>query len=211
MTNAYCMSDNLTKKSLESFSTYPKIELERGDAPSSIQCYMLESGVPETVARKKIKELIKANWRGINGDRSSSFGEIFKTVAVGLPRISKNIGSTEVEALGLPTNVHDLKVYKLGQGVALGTSCREARLESPLRHGSGSSVSKRSRAGAYGVPKTLLRASQGYSALMPKLRMTTRETVRRGQSGLRAVCAGRLPGSTHPILKSMQGRGRGKQ
>ncbi|CAD5189752.1 unnamed protein product [Musa acuminata subsp. malaccensis] len=110
MTNAYCMSDNLTKESLESFSTYPKvarcsamlfrlyndlatstIELERGDAPSSIQCYMLESGVPETAARKKIRELIKANWRGINGDRSSSYGEIFKTVAVGLPRMSQFI------------------------------------------------------------------------------------------------------------------------
>ncbi|THU59409.1 hypothetical protein C4D60_Mb07t01860 [Musa balbisiana] len=145
MTNAYCMSDNPTKETLESFSTYPKvarcsamlfrlyndlatstvreakpwkpytcsassvlltganksygrcagfraqIELERGDAPSSIQCYILESGVPETVARKKIRELIKANWRGINGDRSSSFGEIFKTVAVGLPRMSQFI------------------------------------------------------------------------------------------------------------------------
>ncbi|KAJ8460709.1 hypothetical protein OPV22_033635 [Ensete ventricosum] len=108
MTNAYCMSDNLTKESLESFSTYPKvarcsamlfrlyndlatstIELERGDAPSSIQCYMLESGVPETAARKKIRELIKTSWRGINGDRSSSSGEIFKTVAVGLPRTSQ--------------------------------------------------------------------------------------------------------------------------
>ncbi|URE19750.1 Myrcene synthase, chloroplastic [Musa troglodytarum] len=103
-------AQQLDERVLESVATYPKvarcsamllrlyndlatstIELERGDAPSSIQCYMLESGVPEMAARKKIRELIKANWRGINGDRGSSFGEIFTTVAVGLPRMSQFI------------------------------------------------------------------------------------------------------------------------
>lgn len=43
-----------------------KAELERGDAPSSIVCYMKEANVSEEVARKKITNIITNTWKRIN-------------------------------------------------------------------------------------------------------------------------------------------------
>nr|U5PZT6.1 RecName: Full=Monoterpene synthase 8, chloroplastic; Short=HcTPS8; AltName: Full=Alpha-bergamotene synthase; AltName: Full=Alpha-curcumene synthase; AltName: Full=Beta-bisabolene synthase; AltName: Full=Beta-farnesene synthase; AltName: Full=Beta-sesquiphellandrene synthase; AltName: Full=Cis-alpha-bisabolene synthase; AltName: Full=Linalool synthase; Flags: Precursor [Hedychium coronarium]AGY49283.1 chloroplast terpene synthase [Hedychium coronarium] len=109
-TNAYCMANNLTKQDLERFSEYPAIakhssmlgrlyndlatstaEIERGDVPKSIQCCMHERGVSEGVAREQVKELIRGNWRCMNGDRAaaSSFEEMLKTVAVDIARASQ--------------------------------------------------------------------------------------------------------------------------
>ncbi|CAI9087718.1 OLC1v1021863C1 [Oldenlandia corymbosa var. corymbosa] len=42
-------------------------ELERGDAPSSILCYMRESNVSEEIAREHIKSIILKIWKQING------------------------------------------------------------------------------------------------------------------------------------------------
>nr|GME01645.1 alpha-farnesene synthase-like [Ipomoea batatas] len=41
-------------------------ELERGDAPSSILCYMKETGVTEEVARKHIRNVVHETWTKIN-------------------------------------------------------------------------------------------------------------------------------------------------
>ncbi|KAJ9563067.1 hypothetical protein OSB04_008227 [Centaurea solstitialis] len=43
-----------------------KAELERGDAPSSIVCYMKEADVSEKVARKQITDIITHTWKRIN-------------------------------------------------------------------------------------------------------------------------------------------------
>ncbi|XP_074565101.1 monoterpene synthase 8, chloroplastic-like [Curcuma longa] len=109
-TNAYCMAGDLTKQDLERFSQYPAIakpssmlgrlyndlatstaEIERGDVPKSIQCCMHERGVSEGVAREQVKELIRGNWRCVNGDRAaaSSFEEKLKRVAVDIARASQ--------------------------------------------------------------------------------------------------------------------------
>ncbi|XP_042457866.1 terpene synthase 10-like isoform X1 [Zingiber officinale] len=109
-TNAYCMANNLTKQGLDRFSEYPAIakpssmlgrlyndlatstaEIERGDVPKSIQCCMHERGVSEGVAREQVKELIRGNWRCMNGDRAAatSFEEMLKTVAMGIARASQ--------------------------------------------------------------------------------------------------------------------------
>nr|WHE05705.1 terpenoid synthase [Curcuma wenyujin] len=109
-TNAYCMANNLTKHALERFSEYPAIakpssmlgrlyndlatstaEIERGDVPKSIQCCMHERGVSEGVAREQVKELIRGNWRSMNGDRAaaSSFEEMLKRVALDIARSSQ--------------------------------------------------------------------------------------------------------------------------
>nr|QOC69155.1 linalool synthase [Wurfbainia villosa]QOC69160.1 linalool synthase [Wurfbainia villosa] len=109
-TNAYCMANNLTKQDLDRFSQYPAIakpsstlgrlyndlatstaEIERGDVPKSIQCCMHERGVSEAVAREQVKELIRGNWRCINGDRAaaSSLEENLKKVAVDIARASQ--------------------------------------------------------------------------------------------------------------------------
>ncbi|RZS29197.1 hypothetical protein BHM03_00062899 [Ensete ventricosum] len=69
----------------------PQAEMVRGDVPKSIQCYMHERNVSEDVAREKVRELIRVNWRGLNGDRSSSspLEEYFKRVAINIPRMAQ--------------------------------------------------------------------------------------------------------------------------
>ncbi|RWV89761.1 hypothetical protein GW17_00048086, partial [Ensete ventricosum] len=110
LTLAYCTSDNLTQEALDDFQSCPEIarwssmifrlcddlgtstdELERGDVPKSIQCYMHETGVSEEVARGHIRVLIKGNWRAINGDRSftSRFEENLKMMAINIPRMAQ--------------------------------------------------------------------------------------------------------------------------
>lgn len=56
--------------------------MERGDAPSSIVCYMRESKVSEEEAREHIRSIIIRAWKKINDDcmrrnsnRASSSGE----------------------------------------------------------------------------------------------------------------------------------------
>ncbi|CAL9050390.1 unnamed protein product [Musa banksii] len=91
LTLAYCTSDDVSQETLEDFHSRSEIarrsskfthfllsasvvfvqdELERGNVPKSIQCYMHESGLSESAARYHIRRLIRENWRAINGDRS---------------------------------------------------------------------------------------------------------------------------------------------
>ncbi|MCL7025810.1 hypothetical protein MKW94_006691 [Papaver nudicaule] len=51
-----------------------KDEVERGDAPSSIQCYMHQTGVSECIAREHIKHLISLSWKKMNNTLSSRSG-----------------------------------------------------------------------------------------------------------------------------------------
>ncbi|KAI3852504.1 hypothetical protein MKX03_028927 [Papaver bracteatum] len=51
-----------------------KSELERGDAATSVQCYMHETGVSESVAREHMQHLISASWEKINTSLPSSQG-----------------------------------------------------------------------------------------------------------------------------------------
>ncbi|KAL8245325.1 hypothetical protein R6Q59_011583 [Mikania micrantha] len=54
-------------------------ELQRGDAPKSIQCYMHETGASEVEARGYIKRLIAETWKKLNKERQNAIGS-------GLPR-----------------------------------------------------------------------------------------------------------------------------
>ncbi|MCL7024581.1 hypothetical protein MKW94_025892 [Papaver nudicaule] len=51
-----------------------KDELERGDVAKSIQCYMNETAVSDSVAREHVKQLISASWKKMNTSLSSSRG-----------------------------------------------------------------------------------------------------------------------------------------
>ncbi|CAL9128522.1 unnamed protein product [Musa textilis] len=107
---AYCMSEDLTEEALRSICKYQdfarwssmlyrlyndmatsKAELARGDVPKSIQCCMYERNVSEDVARENVRELIRADWRPLNGDRTSSspLEEYFKSVAINIPRMAQ--------------------------------------------------------------------------------------------------------------------------
>ncbi|KAI3840316.1 hypothetical protein MKW92_008792 [Papaver armeniacum] len=95
--HAYCQlgdHENITKEALECMTNNQsdlirwssmicrlandlatsKNEQERGDAATSIQCYMHETGVSESIAREHMQHLISASWEKINTSLSSSQG-----------------------------------------------------------------------------------------------------------------------------------------
>lgn len=47
-------------------------ELKRGDVPSSIQCYMSDTGVSEEVAREHMMDLMRKKWAQVNKHRFSN-------------------------------------------------------------------------------------------------------------------------------------------
>ncbi|OVA03030.1 Terpene synthase [Macleaya cordata] len=66
-------------------------EIQRGDVPKSIQCYMNETGASEEVAREYIKHLINETWKKMNEEqhRDSKFTRSFNLIAVNLARMSE--------------------------------------------------------------------------------------------------------------------------
>ncbi|XP_056161808.1 (E,E)-alpha-farnesene synthase-like isoform X1 [Syzygium oleosum] len=67
-------------------------ERDRGDAPSSVVCYMREANVSEDVARKHIKVLINQAWKRINarcfGNAETPFLRPFINVTVNAARVA---------------------------------------------------------------------------------------------------------------------------
>ncbi|XP_042981933.1 myrcene synthase, chloroplastic-like [Carya illinoinensis] len=69
-----------------------KDELERGDVPKSIQCYMNDFGASEEDAREYIKFLIGTMWKKFNKERTagnSPFSEAFIEIAMNLARMAQ--------------------------------------------------------------------------------------------------------------------------
>ncbi|KAF5949294.1 hypothetical protein HYC85_011287 [Camellia sinensis] len=64
-------------------------ELQRGDVPKSIQCYMHETGAPENDAREHMKYLIGETWKKMNEDgaANSLFTKTFIGNAMNLARM----------------------------------------------------------------------------------------------------------------------------
>nr|UJH94382.1 caryophyllene synthase [Zanthoxylum ailanthoides] len=58
-------SSSLIARLVDDIQTY-KVEQERGDAPSSVQCYMQQYDVSEEEACKRIKEMVETAWMDIN-------------------------------------------------------------------------------------------------------------------------------------------------
>ncbi|KAK8964205.1 hypothetical protein KSP40_PGU021926 [Platanthera guangdongensis] len=108
---SYCLSGELTEESLNSFDSYHDIvryscmllrlyddmatsedEMQRGDVPKSIQCYMKEKNVSESVARDYIKYLIKKYWKLVNQEMTINNSinlEPFKRVITYIPRMAQ--------------------------------------------------------------------------------------------------------------------------
>ncbi|XP_024026151.1 myrcene synthase, chloroplastic [Morus notabilis] len=70
-------------------STLP-FELEKGNVPTSIQCYMNEFGASEDEARQHIKLIIDESWKQLNKDRdaNSPFSRTFLDICTNLPRMT---------------------------------------------------------------------------------------------------------------------------
>ncbi|KAF5938049.1 hypothetical protein HYC85_025555 [Camellia sinensis] len=66
-------------------------ELQRGDVPKSIQCYMHETGASENDAREHMKYLIGETWKKMNEDgaANSLFTKDFIGIAMNLARMSQ--------------------------------------------------------------------------------------------------------------------------
>nr|KYP50335.1 hypothetical protein KK1_027914 [Cajanus cajan] len=111
LTHAYfLLNHSITKEALESLDNYhsllqtpstifrlcndlgtSKAELERGEAASSIVCYMRESGASEEGAYKNIHNLLNETWKKMNKDgiKHSPFPKPFVETAMNLARISQ--------------------------------------------------------------------------------------------------------------------------
>ncbi|CAA2977600.1 terpene synthase 10-like isoform X2 [Olea europaea subsp. europaea] len=66
-------------------------ELERGDVPKSIQCYMNETGASKDESCKHIRFLICETWKKINKDRDANcpFSQTFIEIALNLARMAQ--------------------------------------------------------------------------------------------------------------------------
>ncbi|KAA3455918.1 terpene synthase 10-like [Gossypium australe] len=67
-------------------------ELEGGDVPKSIQCYMRETGCSEVEAREQVKTLIDATWKRMNEEylmTHSSLSLPFKHIALNIARMAQ--------------------------------------------------------------------------------------------------------------------------
>uniref|UniRef100_A0A2N9HUY7 Uncharacterized protein n=1 Tax=Fagus sylvatica TaxID=28930 RepID=A0A2N9HUY7_FAGSY len=106
----FFVTNPITKEPLVSLEEYPNIirwsslilrlvddlgtssdELERGDVPKSIQCYMNETGASEKDAREYIRCLIMVTWKKMNEERAttSPFSQTFIEIAMNLARMGQ--------------------------------------------------------------------------------------------------------------------------
>nr|WNI01961.1 terpene synthase [Psidium guajava] len=86
-----------------------KAEIDRGDAPSSVVCYMREIQIGEDVARKHIKALIDQAWKSINahcfGNTETPFLRPFSIVTVNAARAA-HILYQFGDGFGVPRRQH---------------------------------------------------------------------------------------------------------
>ncbi|XP_059439290.1 alpha-farnesene synthase-like [Corylus avellana] len=70
-----------------------KAEIERGDVPSSIMCYMREENVSEEIARKHIKGMINKTWKKINGQCFTQLPMLqsFVNIAANVARVANGL------------------------------------------------------------------------------------------------------------------------
>ncbi|KAF5472879.1 hypothetical protein F2P56_009547 [Juglans regia] len=66
-------------------------EVERGDAPSSIVCYMREKNVSEEMARKHIKGMIDESWKKLNGECLTQMPMQLMQTFVNIARVAEGL------------------------------------------------------------------------------------------------------------------------
>ncbi|KAM0944079.1 putative (-)-alpha-terpineol synthase [Dioscorea sansibarensis] len=139
----FCISEAISKEALESLENFPNImrqlfliyrlcndlgtsteEVNRGDVKKSIQCYMHEKGVSETIAREYIKDLIRETWKELNTNiftMSSPLDVCFSNLAMDIARTAHCIYE-HGDGYGVPKNETKDRVMKLLiKPISLGT------------------------------------------------------------------------------------------
>ncbi|KAG8370963.1 hypothetical protein BUALT_Bualt13G0037800 [Buddleja alternifolia] len=74
---------------LDDIGTTP-VEMERGDVPKTIQCYMKETGVFDKEAQEYTMFLINETWKNLNGEpiEDSPFSQDFITCSINMGRVT---------------------------------------------------------------------------------------------------------------------------
>lgn len=104
-----CVTNHVTEEAMKVMEQYPSIirqasiigrltndlatlqfELEKGNVPTSIHCYMNEFGASEAEARQHIKFVIDETWKQMNKDRveNSTFSHTFMDICTNLARMT---------------------------------------------------------------------------------------------------------------------------
>ena len=83
-------SETYVQTKFKQISNILQAEIARGDAPTSVACYMHEHGVTEEVAREELKKLISETWKMLNKEVADcdSFPRSLAIAAINLARIS---------------------------------------------------------------------------------------------------------------------------
>ncbi|XP_048325501.2 terpene synthase 10 isoform X2 [Ziziphus jujuba] len=92
LVHAFATATNpITEEAMKSMDEYPEYEMQRGDVPKSIQCYMNETGASEGEAREHIKLMISETWKKMNRYKKESggFSKIFIERAMHLGRTAQ--------------------------------------------------------------------------------------------------------------------------
>ncbi|KAF5190440.1 Terpene synthase [Thalictrum thalictroides] len=132
--HTYVLMDlEITKEALEYLQTYPdlirwssmitrltddmgtsKAELERGDVPKSIQCYMNDAGVTDEVAQKQIRYLTDEAWTKMNTELwiESPLPEAYVKAAVNFARTGESFYQYE-DGHGVPDGETRSRVLSL--------------------------------------------------------------------------------------------------
>nr|AQY54366.1 1,8-cineole synthase [Salvia officinalis]QJX58325.1 1,8-cineole synthase [Salvia fruticosa] len=77
-------------------------EVERGDVPKSVQCYMNEKNASEEEAREHVRSLIDQTWKMMNKEMmTSSFSKYFVEVSANLARMAQWIYQHESDGFGM--------------------------------------------------------------------------------------------------------------
>ncbi|KAL1534411.1 1,8-cineole synthase, chloroplastic [Salvia divinorum] len=77
-------------------------EVERGDVPKSVQCYMNENNASEEEARKHVRSLIKQTWKTMNKEMiDPPFSTCFVEVCANLARMAQLIYQKESDGFGM--------------------------------------------------------------------------------------------------------------
>lgn len=91
-------------------------ELKRGDVPKSIQCYMMDAGVSEEVARAHMIELMKKKWEKMI--KSRYFGDIpldwsFTEIIFNLVRMSHSTYNSGDDGFGVEDGLSKQRMFSL--------------------------------------------------------------------------------------------------
>ncbi|XP_047937779.1 1,8-cineole synthase, chloroplastic-like isoform X2 [Salvia hispanica] len=89
-------------------------EVERGDVPKAVQCYMNENNASEEKARKHVRSLIEETWKTMNKEMMDSpFSIYFVAVCANLARMTHHMYQKESDGFGMQHSLVNKQLRRL--------------------------------------------------------------------------------------------------